>query len=474
MKRFICFCFALFSLTTSIQAQDTTIQLENTALTLNVLTEGLNLPWDMVWGPDGKIWFNQRNGKIYRLDPDTKELDEIFAIPGVFEGPDNGGAHAFALHPEFPLVPFVYAHYTWERFKSKLVRYTYSITEETLKNPVIILDSIDAHDSHNGSRIQFDEDGYLYFSMGDAYNSVAPQEVDHKNGKILRMTDGGGIPDDNPYPGTLTWTYGHRNPQGLCFGRDGLLYSSEHGTQSDDEINIIERGRNYGWPLVEGFCDRVSEQQPCDSLNVREPLTVYTPTDAPGGMDYFDHPSIPEWKHSLLQVFLKDRKLEMLPLTEDGLSIDTANRGIYLQRQVGRIRDVLVSPNGRVFISTSNRETKPGQPEPDPVDDRIIELVNKDYDYPEFETVQFLGPATVFPNPASDQVFVSLGNEETKLAYELTDLQGNVIAADDDLITPNGGLWQIFLPDVGNGIYILKYISQSGIEESMRIVIARE
>ena len=354
------------------------------------------------------------------------------------------------------------------------MRLTYQLNQERLVNQVTILDSIWGNDSHNGSRIQFDDEGYLFLSMGDAYNAIHSQYIDNRNGKILRMTPSGGIPSDNPFPGHYTWSYGHRNPQGLCFGRNGILYSSEHGSQTDDEVNIVERARNYGWPLVEGFCDTPSEQGACDSLDVREPIIAYTPTDAPCGMDYFDHPSIPEWRHSLILGFLKERKIEVLPLSDDGMSLRDGQHWGFLDEHIGRIRDVLVSPTGRLFVCTSNRETKAGvRPIPGENHDKIIELVNVNYDYPEYEKELVVGDAELFPNPASDNVFISLQTAQTELVYEITDMQGKIIASGEET-TPFEGLWQIILPEVRAGLYVLNYSVPGQDVRSERLMIIAE
>ncbi|NCG29478.1 MAG: hypothetical protein GWP27_03295 [Bacteroidetes bacterium] len=227
------------------RSQDT-LYLENTKLVHEVLVDKLTIPWDMNWGPDGWIWFNERDGHIYRLHPDTKEIQEIFVVTETYQSWDNSGFHAFALHPEFPMVPYVYTHYTYDEYGSRLVRYTFSFDENTLVNPVVLLDQIPGNSSHNGSRILFDENHNILLSMGDAFSNMEAQKLNSLSGKILCLDQTGMPCEDNPFNDNFTYSYGHRNPQGLCYGRDGIIYSSEHGEATDDELNVIVKGKNYG------------------------------------------------------------------------------------------------------------------------------------------------------------------------------------------------------------------------------------
>lgn len=455
----------------ALQAQDT-IFLDSTRLVPRVLVEQMTIPWDLVWGTDGWIWFNERDGDIYRLHPDTKEMQLIHSIPDVFESWDNSGCHAMALDPDFPLSPYLYVHYTYAEFASKLVRYTYSAQSNSLSNPIILLDGIGGNSSHNGSRIQFDEDGYLLLAMGDAFVAHVAQDLESVNGKILRMTKLGEVPPGNPFPNSLVWSYGHRNPQGLVLAPNGILYSSEHGEANDDEVNLIERGRNYGWPEVEGFCDQLSEQGACDSLDVVEPLAAWSPTYAPCGLAYFDHPSIPEWRHCLIQTFLKRRRLTVLPLTEDGTAIVDDQKWDYLVERFGRLRDVLVTPNGRLFICTSNEETN-GQWVPKDNYDKIIELVNPDYEYPSYVFDLDIQTSGAFPNPASDVLWINLPVNEPEIWFRVTNDQGRVVL-EESFETWYEGLWRIDLPSgLTPGVYNVTYIT-SAASGNMKVVLVND
>ncbi len=393
---------------------DKVIRLANTTLQTRVIADHLEIPWDLDMDHTGLLWFSERNGKIKSLDPETGDIREVFSIDEVYQSIDNSGLHAMALHPKFPLVPYVYVNYTYDLFGARLVRYTYSQLSRTFIDSTHLIHHIPANITHNGSRIVFENDSIMYVALGDAFTGVEPQRSNRNVGKILRMTTDGGVPKDNPFPGNYAWSIGHRNPQGLCFGKEGLLYSSEHGVATDDELNLIEKGRNYGWPRVEGFCDFASEQAFCDSANVREPLLTWTPTEAPCGLAYFDHPSIPEWQGSLLQTFLKNKELSLIGLDEEGRSVTFQQD--YLDRQnaegkkvgvYGRLRDVFVAPNGKIYLATSNQEAN-GASVVQEDDDKIIEIFNPEFDYESNQRELIEAQSFVFPNPVVQQLKVKV------------------------------------------------------------------
>jgi len=347
------------------------INLGTTILNTTVVASNLNVPWDMAYGPDGWIWFTELGGNIKKMNPDTYEIKQVFAINDVVLFGFSVGLHSIVLHPDFNTNHYLYVHYTYSTTTSKIVRYEYDTVNNTLLNPTIILGSIPAGISHNGSRMVILGDK-LFICLGDTYNNApTAQNMSTINGKVLRMNLDGTIPDDNPIPGSYIWTWGHRNPQGMCYG-NGILYSSEHGTGANDEINIIQQNRNYGWPTVEGVCNTAAEITFCNANNVAEPIWSWSPSIAPCGIDLYENPAIPEWNNSLLLAVLKNKQLIQLKLSTDGTQITQQN--IYLTNTYGRLRDVVVIPDGRVFICTSNRDYAGS---PGATDDRIIELRNQ-------------------------------------------------------------------------------------------------
>jgi len=269
------------------------------------------------------------------------------------------------LHPDFVKTPQVFVSYDYNAgngYREKIVRYTYN--GNTLVNPVVLLDNIAASYIHNGCRLLITPDLKLFITTGDASNQSLPQNKSTLNGKILRLNLDGSIPADNPVAGNPYWTFGHRNPQGLVYAHN-ILYSSEHGPTSDDELNIIEKGRNYGWPAIEGYCNSGSEKVFCAANNVKEPIRDWTPTAAVCGMDFYNNDLIPGWKNSLLLVSLKNARLYQLKLDGSNKAISETNE--YLYNEYGRLRDVCVAPNGKVYVCTSNGGN----------DDKIIEIKEK-------------------------------------------------------------------------------------------------
>lgn len=428
MKRhFFLLCFLLLLTIGKFFAQ--TFSLDSTVLVAREVVTDLVLPWDMVWGPEDKIWFTSRHGNLCRIDPDNPVLDTVHHVSETYVSTvENSGLHALGLHPHFPDSPYVYMHYTYDSLKARLTRWRYFPSGDSLGDSLHIIPSMPGARSHNGSRLQWDSDSTFLLSTGDAYLFAAAQDRNTLVGKILRYRCDGGIPADNPFPGNPVWSYGHRNPQGLVVATDGTIYSSEHGDNTDDEVNRIEKGRNYGWPFVEGFCDLPNEMTFCADSNVVEPLVQWTPTWAVCGLEYYDHPAIPELQHHLLLTTLKASSLLSLELNAAGTVItvqDSLTIGEILPLAYNRLRDVLVAPNGRIFICTSNLEL--WGPPTNPGDDKIIELRNPLY-LGQDEVEQGLN-ALVYPNPSQGTFSLRIKSEaQQDLSLELWDLMGKRLA----------------------------------------------
>ena len=342
------------------------LELDNTKLLVSEVTKNLDEPWEIAWGPDDHLWVTEHKGIVKRLNPTTGEIKDVLSIPDVYYS-RTPGLLGMVLHPDFDSEPFVYVHYTYvdssiteidhlgrsSNVRSKIVRYHYDFEKDTLTNPESILPNIPGSGHHNGSRLAVTADKKLIFANGDTGNR---KDIHHKNAlvvKLLRMNLDGSIPDDNPVKGSYFYSMGHRNQQGLVAAK-GKIYASEHGPNNDDEINLIRAGGDYGWPYVEGFCDKENELIYCDTVAVQEPLIAWTTTIAPAGLDFFDHPSIPEWQNSLMLTSLKGRSLQVFKLNESGEEI--IDQKIYLQKQFGRYRDLCVSPSGEIFLITSNTD----------------------------------------------------------------------------------------------------------------------
>ncbi|MBS1597582.1 MAG: PQQ-dependent sugar dehydrogenase [Bacteroidetes bacterium] len=351
MKKFIPAIFLFFALFTSCKKSGKSSNNLPATVKDTVLVQGLNFPWEVLWGPDDFIWMTQRGGIITRIDPSSGNIIPLLTVSEV-NSQNEGGMLGMVLHPDFNSNPFVFVAYDYMQsgsYKGKVVRYEYN--NGTLINPITIISNINAATIHNGCRLVITPDMKLFISTGDASNTNDPQNTSVLNGKILRVNLDGTIPSDNPLPGNPVWSFGHRNPQGLVFANN-ILYSSEHGPDTDDEINIIEKGRNYGWPNVKGFCDPGPEKDFCTANNVREPLKIWTPTIAPSGLDYYNNDAIPQWKNSLLLCTLKDSRLIQLPLNDAHDAIIGANE--FYANTYGRLRDLCISPQGNIYFCTSN------------------------------------------------------------------------------------------------------------------------
>jgi glucose/arabinose dehydrogenase len=347
-----------------------------TQIDTNTIATNLDTPWEILWGPDDMIWITEREGRVSRIDPGTGHIEVLLDITDrVVEGSENGMLgmvlHPNFMHPDSQFVYLVYTYYLTANVE-RLVRYTFDT--DTLMDELVLLDGIPASYYHTGSRVIILPDRTILMSTGDAGSSSYALDTSRLQGKFLRLNLDGSIPVDNPIPGSYIWSLGHRNPQGLVRAPNGMIYSSEHGPADDDEVNIIEKGRNYGWPEVHGFCDLPAEQAFCTANNVVEPIAAWTPTLAVCGIDYYDHDAIPEWKHSILMVSLKEADLRVLKLNASGDSI--LSEEIFFNNEFGRLRDVCVSPEGKIYLATSNQDGRANSPFPAAVDDRIIEIVS--------------------------------------------------------------------------------------------------
>lgn len=319
-------------------------------LQTRVVTQNLTQPWSVTWGSDNFLWITERGGRLLRINPETGTLQNLLNVPGVVQR-GEGGLLGFAFHPDFNATPKIYIVYDYMKngiYTGKVMSYDY--VNSNLSNPQIILDDIPAANNHNGSRIAVGPDKKLYISTGDATQQSEAQNKASLSGKILRLNLDGTIPSDNPIANSPVFSLGHRNPQGLVFIND-KLFSSEHGNTTDDEMNIIAAGRNYGWPNVEGKCEG-ADASFCQQNNIAEPIYTWTPTIAPSGITYYNRDAISQWKNSVLMASLKASRLYQLKLNDTQTGITSVTE--FYTNEYGRLRDVCVAPDGRVFVITGN------------------------------------------------------------------------------------------------------------------------
>jgi glucose/arabinose dehydrogenase len=364
-------CGLLFvAVSTCSGGSDRTEPLPDVELETETVASGFDTIWELAWGPDNAIWMTERRGVISRLDPASGSVTTVGQIAVQEIG--EGGLMGLAFHPDFASQPYVYVVHTYagaSGTRNRLARLRFDGT--ALQPAQTLLDGIPGAGIHNGSRVAIGPDRLLYLTTGDAGNASLAQDLNSLAGKVLRLTLDGAPAPGNPF-GTAVYSFGHRNPQGLVFAPDGTLYLTEHGAADNDEVNRIEQGRNYGWPDVRGRCDGDAgggEVAFCQANAVVESMAQWTPTIAPAGLDFYDGSLITGWRGSLLFTALKGTALYRLTLSGDGRAVTAEER--LFEGAFGRLRDVLVAPDGTVYLATSNRD---GRGAPTATDDRIIRV----------------------------------------------------------------------------------------------------
>lgn len=435
----------------------TVIQISSTAqMTTRVVADNLFIPWEMVYGPDGHIWFTQKNGYICRVEPSTGVVDTLYHETNTAVL-NEGGMLGMVLHPDFSNNPYVYVAYNYSQsgYKERIVRYTYN--NGSLQSPTTLLDNINGTNIHNGCRMII-VNNQLYITTGDAANQSISQDVNALNGKTLRINLDGSIPSDNPFPNSAVWSWGHRNAQGLVYA-NGMFYSSEHGPSNDDELNILQKGRNFGWPSVHGYCNTTQEMTFCKDSNVVEPIMAWTPTLAVSGIDYYNHPMFPSLQNSIIMATLKDRTLYQLQLNSTNDQVTAANK--ITQLTGDRLRAVCIDPDGRIYVSTSNSAASGNGA----FTDKIIEIYDPSYSSIAKMLHERDQVVAIYPNPAKEQVNMYLNTNTGDYEYTITDLSGRMVK-DGKL---RGGNNRVDISTLTGGVHIIKVSDSKGVVSSIKI-----
>lgn len=315
-----------------------------------VIATGLNVPWALAFLPNGDLLITERIGHIKLLEKDEKTPKSITTLSDVKQI-GEGGLHGIAVDPKFSLNSFVYTYYTYssdgQNTLNRVVRFRFK--DNKLDEQTTIVDKIPGALFHDGGRIKFGPDGFLYIATGDAQNPSLSQDKTSLAGKILRVTTEGKAAPDNPF-GTLVYSYGHRNPQGLTWDSNGTFWETEHGSSATDEVNRIEKGTNYGWPTITGDATRPGMQSPN--------LQSGSATWAPAGVAFFDG--------ALFFGGLRGQALFEAKINGNQMELKEHFKG-----QFGRIREVILGPDNLLYITTSNKDGR-GNPQAD--DDKIIRV----------------------------------------------------------------------------------------------------
>lgn len=327
------------------QKMTTQRTIEQNTAQISAVAQNLEIPWGMAFLPNGDILVTERPGRVKLVEKNgnIKLISELSNVKHIGEG----GLLGIAFHPDFSSNNFVYFYYTYGgETLNRVVRMIYK--NEKLENEQIIVDKIPGAPNHNGGRIKFGPDKLLYIGTGDAQNPSLAQDTNSLAGKILRVSDSGK---------TEVYSYGHRNVQGLAWDSNGNLWATEHGSSAHDELNRIERGKNYGWPDIRGNEQRQGMENPL--------LESGDNTWAPGGVAFF--------KGSIFFVGLRGSALYEYKINKQSLRAISLEQKLteFFKNEYGRIRDVVLGPDEMLYIATSNRD---GRGFPKNNDDKIIRI----------------------------------------------------------------------------------------------------
>jgi len=334
--------------------------------TLELVAEGLEIPWGMAFLPGEQMLITDRNGKMY-LRSQEGALTEIEGVPEVlYKG--QGGLMDVELHPGFGENMMVYISYSIFKEEGDDLLATTAVARgklegSTLQDLEVIFEALPYSKKrhHYGCRMEFDREGYLYFSVGDRGNRDRnPQTLDNHCGKIHRVNDDGSIPEDNPFAGTegamaSIYSYGHRNPQGVIMHPEtGEIWTHEHGPRGGDEINVINPGKNYGWPVISYGInyDGTIFTSSTEEEGMEQPLHYWVPSIAPCGMDFITGDRYPQWEGNLLVGSLKYQYLNMCVI-KDGKVVSEE----MLLKNIGRLRNVKMGPDGYIYVGVEEPGT---------------------------------------------------------------------------------------------------------------------
>ncbi len=341
----------------------------NTNFKIEKVAGGLEVPWSIVWAPDGRLIFTERPGRVRVMEKGTLNPKPLFVVPDVEESGESG-LMSVALHPQFNSNHFIYLSYAYSTGGVKVRVVRYREAPEGFVDRKVIIEDLPAAQFHAGCRIRFGPDGKLYVTTGDATQRALAQKLDSLAGKTLRLNDDGTVPQDNPFVGQQNtrpeiWSLGHRNAQGMDWQPgSNLMFQTEHGPSGfdgpggGDEVNIVEKGKNYGWPVIHHTQSRAG---------MESPLLEYTPACAPASGAFYRGSVLANFKGNFFFGCLRGERLQRVIL--DGRQVVSQEE---LAKDYGRIRDVAEGPDGYLYFSTSNRDGR-GRPTQD--DDRIMRII---------------------------------------------------------------------------------------------------
>lgn len=348
------------SLTVSAQEKEFPVAASNVKYKMELVTKGIDIPWGMIWLNESDLLVTNRAGDL-RMVRDGKLLEQaITGVPKV-HSERQGGLLDVEIDPNYTENGWLYLSYSG--FEGEGEGSNTSIVRAKLKDMALVEQEVifegypnSPKGFHFGSRIEFDKDGFLYFSIGDrGSRDVHPQRLDHDAGKIHRIMPDGKVPKDNPFAGDdkarpTVYSYGHRNPQGMAMHPvTGEIWTHEHGPRGGDEINIIKPGVNYGWPVITYGINyngtTITDEKARDGM--AQPDWIWTPSIAPSAMQFITSDKYPEWKGHLMVGSLKFAHLVLVEL--DGSEVTGHSK---LFEGTGRMRSMATHPNGGLYVGT--------------------------------------------------------------------------------------------------------------------------
>ena len=335
------------------------VKTEKVSFQVETYADGFEIPWGMAFLPDNRMMVTDRIGDLWIVEKDGKDKVKVSGeIPNV-RSKGQGGMLDVAVHPDFNTNSYIYLSYSdYSENKSHTSLIRAKLVNNSLVNSQIIFRPeekfFNKRSLHFGSRIIFDDKGFIFFCIGDRGDRDLAQNLDMPNGKIYRIRDDGTVPIDNPFYYTKgaiksIWSYGHRNPQGLAIHPSTRqLWEAEHGPRGGDEVNIILRGHNYGWPVITygknysgTIISKLTHHEGMD-----QPVFHWTPSIAVCGIAFYEGSQFPEWKNNLLATSLKYERLHRVEL--DGMNM--VKDEIIFEAE-SRVRDVEVGPDGIIYVA---------------------------------------------------------------------------------------------------------------------------
>jgi aldose sugar dehydrogenase len=354
--------FLLLSVTFSAYATKIIFQDNSENYQLELVTENLEVPWGMAFLSKHKLLFTQRNGKIGLLNLKTNQVSWIKNIPSVYHN-GQAGLLDVAISPDYQTSGWIYFTYSKKLGdQSATTLAKAKLQGNTLQQwqDILISQSKEETNYHYGSRITFDSNGHVFFSIGDRGNRPNAQNLKNHAGSTIRLNLDGSVPDDNPFVGQIPvlpeiWTYGQRNPQGLVYDKQKKrLWSIEHGPRGGDEINLLIAGKNYGWPIIsygKEYWGPVAVGEATHKKGMLQPVKYYVPSIAPGSLMLYSGKAFPQWQGNLFAGALKLKHLNRVVINDNAKAIAEQR---LLESLNERIRCVVESPQGWIYLSTDS------------------------------------------------------------------------------------------------------------------------